>query len=102
MVQAKEISKFPANRRDLALVVADNVPAGDIIEACKQAGGEKLTQVNLFDVYQGIGVASGHKSLAISLTIQDNEKTLEDDEINAVISAVLNEVKQRFNAELRD
>jgi len=83
----------------LALVVADNVPAGDIIEACKQAGGEKLTQVNLFDVYQGIGVASGHKSLAI---IQDNEKTLEDDEINAVISAVLNEVKQRFNAELRD
>ena len=52
--------------------------------------------------YQGIGVASGHKILAISLTIQDNEKTLEDDEINAVISAVLNEVKQRFNAELRD
>ena len=102
VAQAKEISKFPANRRDLALVVADNVPAGDIIDACKQAGGEKLTQVNLFDVYQGIGVASGHKSLAISLTIQDNEKTLEDDEINAVISAVLNEVKQRFNAELRD
>ena len=102
VVQAKEISKFPANRRDLALVVADNVPAGDIIDACKQAGGEKLTQVNLFDVYQGIGVASGHKSLAISLTIQDNEKTLEDDEINAVISSVLNEVKQRFNAELRD
>ena len=102
VVQAKEISKFPANRRDLALVVADSVPAGDIIEACKQAGGEKLTHVNLFDVYQGIGVASGHKSLAISLTIQDNERTLEDDEINAVISAVLNEVKQRFNAELRD
>lgn len=102
VVQAKEISKFPANRRDLALVVADNVPAGDIIEACKQAGGEKLTQVNLFDVYQGIGVASGHKSLAISLIIQDNEKTLEDDEINAVISVVLNEVKQRFNVELRD
>ena len=102
VVQAKEISKFPANRRDLALVVSDNVPAGDIIDACKQAGGEKLIQVNLFDVYQGIGVASGHKSLAISLTIQDNEKTLEDDEMNAVISAVLNEVKQRFNAELRD
>lgn len=102
VAQAKEISKFPANRRDLALVVADNVPAGDIIDVCKQAGGEKLTQVNLFDVYQGIGVASGHKSLAISLTIQDNEKTLEDDEINAVISAVLNEVRQRFNAELRD
>ena len=101
-MQAKEISKFPANRRDLALVVADSVPAGELIEACKQAGGEKLVQVNLFDVYQGVGVAEGYKSLAISLTAQDNEKTLEDEEINAVISAVLAEVKQRFNAELRD
>lgn len=102
VVQAKEISKFPANRRDLALVVADDVPAGDVLAACKQAGGEKLVQVNLFDVYQGIGVPTGYKSLAVSLTIQDNEKTLEDDEINAVISAVLAELKQRFNAELRD
>lgn len=102
VVQAKEISKFPANRRDLALVVADNVPAGELIAACKQAGGEKLVQVNLFDVYQGVGVAEGYKSLAISLTVQDNEKTLEDEEINAVISAVLAEVKERFNAELRD
>jgi phenylalanyl-tRNA synthetase, beta subunit len=58
--------------------------------------------VNLFDVYQGSGVAEGHKSLAISLVIQDNEKTLEEDEINAVISAVLSELKQRFNAYLRD
>ncbi|AOF54345.1 phenylalanine--tRNA ligase subunit beta [Rodentibacter caecimuris] len=102
VIQARKISKFPANRRDLALVVADEIAAGDVIDACKQAGGEKLTQVNLFDVYKGIGVPSGTKSLAISLTIQDNEKTLEDDEINAVISAVLDEVKQRFNAELRD
>ena len=102
VVQAKEISKFPANRRDLALVVEDSVPAGELIAACKQTGGEKLVQVNLFDVYQGVGVAEGYKSLAISLTVQDNEKTLEDEEINAVISAVLAEVKQRFNAELRD
>ena len=102
VVQAREISKFPANRRDLALVVEDSVPAGELIAACKQAGGEKLVQVNLFDVYQGVGVAEGYKSLAISLTVQDNEKTLEEEEINAVISAVLAEVKQRFNAELRD
>lgn len=102
VVQAKEISKFPANRRDLALVVTDSVPAGELIAACKQAGGEKLVQVNLFDVYQGVGIAEGYNSLAISLTVQDNEKTLEDEEINAVISAVLAEVKQRFNAELRD
>ena len=100
--RAKEISRFPANRRDLAVVVADNVPANDVLGACRAAGGDKVTQVNLFDVYQGNGVATGHKSLAISLVIQDNEKTLEEDEINTVISAVLSELKQRFNAYLRD
>ena len=100
--RAKEISRFPANRRDLAVVVADHVPANDVLGACRVAGGDKVTQVNLFDVYQGNGVATGHKSLAISLVIQDNEKTLEEDEINTVISAVLSELKQRFNAYLRD
>ena len=102
VANAKEISKFPANRRDLALIVAENVPSGDIIEACIAVAGEKLTNVNLFDVYQGQGIAEGQKSLAISLTIQDNEKTLEEEEINAVISVVLTELKRRFNAYLRD
>lgn len=99
---AKEISKFPANRRDLALVVADSTPASDILATCRAVGGDKLVAVNLFDVYQGPGVADGYKSLAVSLTIQDTEKTLEEDDINAVISVVLTELKQRFNATLRD
>ena len=73
-----------------------------MLEVCRTAGGDKLTQINLFDVYHGTGVAAGHKSLAISLVIQDNEKTLEEDEINAVISTVLSELKQCFNAYLRD
>ncbi|WP_101775063.1 phenylalanine--tRNA ligase subunit beta [Pasteurella oralis] len=102
VVQAKEISRFPANRRDLAVVVADDIAASDILDACRTVAGEKLTQVNLFDVYQGSGVAEGHKSLAISLIIQDNEKTLEEDDINAVVSVVLSKLKQRFNAYLRD
>lgn len=102
VANAKEISKFPANRRDLALVVAEDIAANDILEACRAVAGEKLTQVNLFDVYQGVGVPEGHKSLAISLTIQDNEKTLEEDDINTVISVVLSELKQRFKAELRE
>ncbi|HDR1061744.1 phenylalanine--tRNA ligase subunit beta [Pasteurella multocida] len=102
VVQAKEISRFPANRRDLAIVVAEGIAASDVLDACREVAGETLTQVNLFDVYQGNGVAEGHKSLAISLIIQDNEKTLEEDDINAVVSVVLSELKQRFNAYLRD
>lgn len=99
---AKEISRFPANKRDIAVVVDKTVPAGEVIELCRQAGGQKLVDVNLFDVYQGENLAQGKKSLALSLTIQDTEKTLEEDEINAVIQAVLEALAQRFNAYLRD
>ncbi|KMK51502.1 phenylalanine--tRNA ligase [[Actinobacillus] muris] len=99
---AKEISRFPANKRDIAIVVDNNVPAGEIIELCRQAGGEKLVAVNLFDVYQGENLSAGKKSLALSLTVQDTEKTLAEEEINAVIQAVLEALAQRFNAYLRD
>ncbi|MFZ7156884.1 hypothetical protein ACLS0M_09270, partial [Avibacterium avium] len=69
---------------------------------CRQAGGKQLVNVSLFDVYQGANLPEGKKSLAISLTIQDTDKTLEEKEINAVISAVLDALKQRFDAYLRD
>ncbi|OOH91295.1 phenylalanine--tRNA ligase subunit beta [Pasteurellaceae bacterium 15-036681] len=98
----KEISRFPANKRDIAVVVDQNTPAGAVLEACHIAGGEKLVGVNLFDVYQGANLAEGKKSLAISLTIQDTEKTLEEDEINSVIQAVLAKLAEQFNAYLRD
>lgn len=99
---AKEISRFPANKRDIAVVVDDAIPAGEVLETCRQAGGKQLVNVSLFDVYQGSNLPEGKKSLAISLTIQDTEKTLEEKDINAVISVVLAELKQRFNAYLRD
>ncbi|WP_440207681.1 phenylalanine--tRNA ligase subunit beta [Actinobacillus pleuropneumoniae] len=99
---AKEISKFPANNRDIAVVVDENVPAGDVLDACRHAGGVKLVAVNLFDVYRGANLAAGKKSLAISLTVQDTEKTLKEEEISTVIQAVLAELAQRFQAYLRD
>ena len=99
---AKEISRFPSNKRDLALVVAENTPAQQVLDVCAEVGGKQLVNVALFDVYQGDNLEAGKKSLAISLTIQDTEKTLEEKDINAVINTVLDELKQRFNAYLRD
>lgn len=61
--QAREISRFPANRRDIAVVVAENVPAEDILAECKKVGANQVVGVNLFDVYRGKGVAEGDKSL---------------------------------------
>ncbi len=99
---AKEISRFPANKRDLALVVDEAVPAQAILNACYEAGGKQLINANLFDVYQGSNLGAGKKSLAVSLTIQDTQKTLEEKDINAVVSAVINVLASHFNAYLRE
>ncbi|WP_437217103.1 phenylalanine--tRNA ligase subunit beta [Pectobacterium sp. LFLA-215] len=100
--EASEVSRFPANRRDIAVVVAENVPAGDILAECKKVGANQLVGVNLFDVYRGKGVAEGYKSLAISLTLQDTTRTLAEEEIAATVAECVAALKQRFQASLRD
>ncbi|KAA9001736.1 phenylalanine--tRNA ligase subunit beta [Affinibrenneria salicis] len=99
---ASDISRFPANRRDIAVVVAENVPAGDVLAECKKVGANQLVGVNLFDVYRGKGVADGYKSLAISLILQDSARTLEEEAIAATVAQCVAALKQRFHASLRD
>lgn len=96
------ISRFPANRRDIAVVVAENVPAADIITECKKVGVNQIVGVNLFDVYRGKGVDDGFKSLAISLILQDTSRTLEEEEIAATVARCVEALKERFQASLRD
>ena len=100
--QASDISKFPANRRDIAMIVKDQVNAGDVIKFIKKVGGNQLVGINLFDVYQGTGVAEGNKSLAISLTLQDALRTLEEKEISDTVNTIVEAVSSEFNASLRD
>lgn len=100
--QAREISRYPANRRDIAIVVAENVPANDIMSECKKVGANQVVGVNLFDVYRGKGVAEGYKSLAISLVLQDTARTLEEEDIAATVAKCVEALKQRFQASLRD
>jgi len=100
--EAREISRFPANRRDIAVVVAENVPAADIITECKKVGVNQVVGVNLFDVYRGKGVNEGEKSLAISLILQDTSRTLEEEEIAATVARCVEALKERFQASLRD
>ncbi|MFP1904976.1 phenylalanine--tRNA ligase subunit beta [Lonsdalea quercina] len=100
--EAADVSRFPANRRDIAVVVAENVPAGDILAECKKVGANQLVGVNLFDVYRGKGVEDGYKSLAISLVLQDTARTLAEEEIAATVTKCVAALKQRFQASLRD
>src|SRR5690606_30925692 len=97
-----ELSKFPEVRRDLAVVVDRDLPASDLLAAVKKAAGSALRDLTLFDVYQGKGIDPQRKSLAFGLTFQDSSRTLAEDEINASVEAVVNVLKARFAAELRN
>ncbi|MGO4892808.1 phenylalanine--tRNA ligase subunit beta [Flavobacterium sp. W21_SRS_FM6] len=100
--QAKEISKFPANRRDIAIVVDDDKVIGEILTCIEKFGANQLVGLNLFDVYRGKGIAPGFKSLAISLILQDKTRTLEEQEIQTFVDGILTELSEKFGASLRD
>ena len=100
--QAAEISKFPSNRRDIAIVVDESVAVGDILYTIEKFGGNQLVGLNLFDVYRGQGIEPGSKSLAISLTLQSNEKTLEEQQIQSIVNDIVAQLKQQFDASLRE
>lgn len=99
---AKEVSKFPANRRDIAILVKEDIVVGDVLKFIENFGANQLVGLNLFDVYRGKGIAPGFKSLAISLILQDNTRTLEESDIQAVVDDVLQALAERFEASLRD
>lgn len=97
----KEISKFPNVKKDLAFSVDKNMPAKQISEVIKKAGGSLLTKIEIFDVYTGENIEKGKKSLAFSLTFNDPKKTLSDDEINEVFNKIIEIVQNKCGAELR-
>lgn len=100
-VTYSEIPKFPEVRRDLALVLDNNVTFAQI-EAVAYATEKKLLRrVSLFDVYQGKGIADGMKSYAVSFVLQDPDKTLNDKQIETVMSKLQKNLETQLNAKIR-
>ena len=97
----KAFSKYPPVERDLAVVVADGVHAGDMIAAAESAGAEHLTGSDVFDVYRGAQVGEGMKSVAMSFTFSSVERTLTDDEIAAEMQKILSALESAFGAKIR-
>ena len=93
-------SKFPGVERDLALLVPANIPAVNLTDAARRAGGELLQNVHVFDVYDGAGIAEGFKSVAISMLFRAPERTLVESEIEELIAKIIAEEK-RLGAEVR-
>ncbi len=99
---ATDVSRFPANRRDIAVVVNEQVEAKKVLQLIEKVGGNYLVDLNLFDVYRGQGIEPGFKSLALAMTLQDNDRTLEEKDINEVVNHVVDTLKNELNALLRD
>jgi len=98
----RPLSKFPAIRRDLAILVDAKVPYEQVRTCVRDAAGELLRELVLFDVYQGENIDSGLKSLALGLILQASSQTLTDKDVEQTISGVLTKLAGELGARLRD
>lgn len=99
----QQISKFPQIRRDLSLLVNNEISAAQIENVVREVvDSERLKSFDVFDVYTGETIPEGKKSLAIALTLQDDKRTMVDTEINAIISAIIKRLNEEFAIILRD
>ena len=96
-----EISKFPAVSRDLALLVDNSVEFAQIEQIARQTEKKLLKKVELFDVYEGDKLPAGKKSYAVNFILQDEEKTMGDKQIDAIMQKLITNLKKQLNAELR-
>jgi len=96
-----ELSAFQPVTRDFAFMVERSVKAGDLVRAAQNVDRKLITNVTVFDLYQGPGVASDRKSIAIAVTLQPREKTMTDEEIDAVAAKIVAEVSRRTGGILR-
>jgi phenylalanyl-tRNA synthetase beta chain len=95
------LSEFPASRRDLAVVLREDIPAGELRAQAQAAGGALLRETGVFDVYRGAGLPNGFKSVALSLIFQDNSRTLTDQEVEAAVQAVTQRLQDSLGATIR-
>ncbi len=100
-IKFKTIPKYPEVRRDFALLIDDNVTFESIYKIAKQSEKSLLRNVNLFDVYQGKNLPKGKKSYAVSFTLQDENKTLTDKQIDKIMNKLQNNFEKQLGAELR-
>ena len=100
-VSYQEISRFPAVSRDLALLLDEGVEFGQIEKIAYQTEKRLLRAVTLFDVYEGKNLPAGKKSYAVNFILQDNEKTLNDKQIDAIMQKLIQQLTAQLHAELR-
>jgi phenylalanyl-tRNA synthetase beta chain len=97
----EDVITYPAARQDIAVAVPEDVEAGAILAAVREAGGDELRDVRVFDVFRGVQVGEGRKSVALHLAFQAPDRTLTDEEAAALRERIVGALAERFGAELR-
>ena len=100
--KARTLSRFPEVNRDLAILVSNETQSAEILAAVYENAGEYLSNLRIFDVYQGDAIEKNKKSIALGLTWQHPSRTLNDDEVNAIIINCIKALEEQFNASLRN
>jgi phenylalanyl-tRNA synthetase beta chain len=97
----EDVITYPPVRQDLAFSVPEEVSAGELVDAAREAAGEELREMRAFDVYRGEQVGAGRKSIAFSVAFQSPTRTLTDEDAAELRTRIVNALEQRFNAQLR-
>jgi len=100
--EAVPVSRFPAIRRDIAVVVDEEISADDLVRTVASAVPDLIRSVRIFDIYRGPGIEAGLKSVALGLILQETSRTLTDEDADSAMAAAVLELKKKFSAELRD
>lgn len=100
-VSFQELPKFPAVRRDLALLIDKDVEFAAVQRIAQQADKKLLRSVELFDVYEGKNLPEGKKSYAVKFILQDESKTMSDKAIDAIMQKIITSLQKQLGAELR-
>jgi phenylalanyl-tRNA synthetase beta chain len=100
-IEYEDVITYPAVRQDLAFVVDEEVLAGDLVAAAREAAGPQLRSVRIFDVYRGEPIPAGRKSVALHVAFQSPERTLSDEDARALRERIVAALAERFGAELR-
>jgi len=102
VTEYRGISKFPAVRRDIAVIVSRDTPVAALEASVRDAAGPTLREVLVFDVYAGKNIETGSKSVALGLILQETSRTLKDTEVDTCMSSVMERLSREFNATIRE
>lgn len=100
-IKYRQISRFPSIKRDISILVDEQLEVKKVFEVINQAGGKWLLNLELFDVYRGEGIDSGRKSLSLGLTLQESSRTLNEEEVENVMTRVIAALGAELGAKLR-